>query len=358
MNQDPFLNVHHDYPSRPGDYLLPHDSGYSSPLAISSVSLDLYLRDDHPAQEAYSTLANTDHIATPNTSDLYFETPARKLATQDRSKPSYQQLANDIPQTPIRNIRSSARIDFITRDLQALETPRSPGIPKSPDSQIRLGSNGVLLTPGDRDGVMGLGIVYPLPPKRTPLGAKRRVLSYHSVRDEHISPYHPDTPIKKFVRLEEHQSRTRYRTISTGAVLPLPTNRTSGRTYRRRLGKYPFNHAIARLLFFSMVGFLLTAIFGVGSDPATHAPGFQWTSDDIWMVGDEGQVFGIYGPAKPAFAISMIRSYDNYDLLSTQDFRRHENNLGEEIVEELDITARRMADGRKRPDWSIKMRRN
>jgi hypothetical protein len=356
MNQDPFLNHDHQYPALSNNYHIPYTAGYISPPAISSVSLDLYLRDAHPAQEALA-LENIDRIPTPNTSDAHLETTNVSHIAHNHYQPSYQHQPERIPQTPIRSIRSSARIDSITRDLQALETPRSPGKSKSPESQIRLGRNGVLLTPGDRDGVMGLGIVYPLPPKRTPIGATRRVLSYHSVRDEHIPPYQSDTPVKKLVKIEEHQWRARYRTISTGAVLPLPTNRTYGRTYRRRLGKYPFNHAFARLLFFSMVGFLLAAIFGVGSDPATHAPGSQWESDDMWIVGDEGQVFGIHGPSKTAFAVSSIRSYDNYDLLSIQNLRPDGVIVDEKTVEQSENTPMRIAEGRRKIGWSIKMRR-
>ena len=353
MNQDPFLDHEYQHSALSEHYLFPYKGGCISPPAISSISLDLYLRDIHPAQEPLN-LADISRIPTPNTSDSYLELSTSTNNRLNDSQPLYRHKSNTIPQTPIRSIRSSAPIDSITRDLQALETPRSPGKPKSPESQIRLGRNGVLLTPGDRDGVMGLGIVYPLPPKPTPVGAKRRVLSYHSVRDEYISPHQPDTPIKKLVKPGEHQWRARHRTISTGDVLPLPTNRTYGRTYRMRLGKYPFNHVFARLLFFSLVGFLLAAIFGVGSDPATHTPGVHWGTDDMWIAGDEGQVFGIYEPSKPAFAISSIRSYDDFDLVSIQKLApiTHRNPR----VDYSEETQAGRREIHRRTGWFVKLR--
>ena len=178
---------------------------------------------------------------------------------------------------------------------------------------IRTGRNGILLTPGDeeRKGLMGLGIVCLDDSIKS--SARRRVLSFsrrfeeEEERHEKSSGYMHDhrvydnidneirTPDQQHARRPFHTKHERYRTTSSAYALPFPTN-SYGRTYRRRMGKYPFNNPFARILFFSTAVILLAALFGIGGLVQDIAE-LEGTEFEGWVGGDEGQVFGLGGLA-------------------------------------------------------------
>lgn len=245
---------------------------------------------------------------------------------------------------------------------------RSPGRPATPDpstsSIIRTGENGILLTPGDKEGMTGLGIVcrsasgYFTPTPGPEAGAaqrsgassepeigsrigsagsvaRRRVLTFsrEEQEDDTYNPIEPDNLVLKSSFQSRSPQHERYRTTSSAYALPAPVNRNrkkhnnggNGRAYRQRMGKYPFNNPFARILFFSTVVILLAALFGVGAfvDDGADAGVAEY---DLWMrgetdmgmrgngygdgnqlrgwsgmVGDETQVFGLVGlPATPS----------------------------------------------------------
>jgi hypothetical protein len=204
--------------------------------------------------------------------------------------------------------------------------PVTPGT--STSSTIRTGENGILLTPGDKEGMTGLGIVcrprsgsgYSTPtPASTPEAgggpgersepgsvmrsagsvARRRVLTFSREKQEGntYKPIEPDNLVLKSSFQPRSPQHERYRTTSSAYALPPPVNRNRkkqnniaymhgghGRAYRHRMDKYPFNNPFARILFFSTVVILLAAIFGVGAfvDDGADAGVAEY---DLWMRG-------------------------------------------------------------------------
>ncbi|KAG7558176.1 hypothetical protein FFLO_02903 [Filobasidium floriforme] len=363
-----------------------HDHTHTSPILLPTPSptLSEHTRrrlsygDPYP-QLDYSVFGMIDRILTPK-----IRTPDRLVMPSvdgeedvlvlDRAFDESDSLSFPSPRTTRFGgtevmDRMGMEIDLETIERRnRKDTPRSPGKPQpvTPDqstsSTIRTGENGILLTPGDKEGMTGLGIVcrprsgsgYFAP---TPASssipeagtgslfgsagsvARRRVLTFsrEEQEDDTYNPIEPDNLVLKSSFQSRSPQHERYRTTSSAYALPAPVNRNrkknnnggNGRAYRQRMGKYPFNNPFARILFFSTVVILLAALFGVGAfvDDGADAGVAAY---DSWMrggtdmrmrgngygdgnqlrgwsgmVGDETQVFGLVGlPATPSRGMS------------------------------------------------------
>lgn len=274
------------------------------------------------------------------------------------------------PKTHRNDVGVTTENEYVREERRS--SSRSPERPATPDPStsgtIRTGENGILLTPGDKEGMTGLGIVCrsasgyftptpgpevgaaqgsganPEPETGSGVGsagsvARRRVLTFsrEEQEDEIHNIIEPDNLVLKSSFQSRSPQHERYRTTSSAYALPAPVNRNrkkhinggNGRAYRQRMGKYPFNNPFARILFFSTVVILLAALFGVGAfvDDGADAEVAEY---NLWMkggtdmgmrgnaygdgnelrgwsgmVGDETQVFGLVGlPATPSGGMS------------------------------------------------------
>lgn len=407
-----YLDDHHDHPTHyePNNdhydddtltydhdqtHTYTHDHTHTSPILLPTPSptLSEHTRrrlsygDPHPKPD-YSIFGMVDRILTPK-----MRTPDRlvmpgvngegEVLVLDRAFDESDSFSSTSPEGPRfggteRMDRMGMEIDFeweIERRNRK-DTPRSSERPQpvTPDQTtstsgtIRTGENGILLTPGDKEGMTGLGIVCrsasgcftptpgpevgaaqgsgassePEPGSGIGLAgsvARRRVLTFSREvqEDDPCKPIEPDNLVLKSSFQPRSPQHERYRTTSSAYALPAPVNRNrkkhnnggNGRAYRHRMGKYPFNNPFARILFFSTVVILLAALFGVGAfvDDGADAEVAEY---DLWMrggtdmgmrgnrygsgngllgwsgmVGDETQVFGLVGPpATPSGGMS------------------------------------------------------
>jgi hypothetical protein len=343
--------------------------------------------DPHP-QPDYSIFGMIDRILTPR-----MRTPDRLVMPSVDGEGEVLLLDrafNESDSSPFispgrTRIRETERLERMGMEIETeieierrnrKNTPQSPGKtqPVTPEQStstsgtIRTGENGILLTPGDKEGMTGLGIVcrsasgYFTPTPGPEVGAahrsgsnsepetgsgigsagsvaRRRVLTFsrEEQEDDTYNPIEPDNLVLKSSFQPRSPQHERYRTTSSAYALPAPVNRNrkkhnnggNGRAYRQRMGKYPFNNPCARILFFSTVVILLAALFGVGAfvDDGADAGVAEY---DLWMrggtdmgmrgnrygsgngllgwsgmVGDETQVFGLVGlPATPSGGVS------------------------------------------------------
>lgn len=310
----------------------PADSGpRASPTLSNPSNTPRLLSYGDPPKDPYSIFEMIDGLLTPKTPDRVFF----HAANADEEVLALGEAFVETPRTP--QVASFGSDDTLGSGHDSGEIDREgrPGL--TPDRRISVGSNGILLTPGDEEkkGLMGLGIVCRsessemgsgLRPgsgsvaKKTPDSvARRRVLSF---RDRYLEKDAQSSNIREQEQADPYrgllfreQKHMRYRTTSSTYALPFPNFHSRGRTYRRRMGKYPFNNPLARILFFSTTVILLLAVFGVGGLGFGHemtglgmGSGMRWEGMEVggWMGGDDGQVFGLGAMEPVPTATGMI----------------------------------------------------
>ena len=334
-----------------------HGLTNSSPILLPTPSPTLsehtrrWLSYGDPLPDPYSFFGLVDRILTPKTPDRLVmpgvdgegEVLVLDRAFNESDSSSFiSPRRTRIKETErLERMGMESEMDMEIERRDRRDTPRSPGKPQavtpeprtSTSSTIRTGENGILLTPGDKEGMTGLGIVcrprsgsgYSTPTPAsisTPeagMGAgigsepgsvmgsagsvaRRRVLTFsrEEQEDDTYNNLEPDNLVLRSSFQSRSPQHERYRITSSAYALPAPVNRNrkkhnhggNGRAYRQRKGKYPFNNPFARILFFSTVVILLAALFGVGGfvDDGADAGGTEYE-----LRAESGMSMGMRG---------------------------------------------------------------